>query len=144
MELSQEQQAFRNGGAGPELHLATETLIRYGEAFGAERLVPIVSAHLAGRFAISAYSGYYELLGRLVAAGVRVKVPTTINPHPGHDYSLLNRWLVFRRQEHHERQLERLDAHRPGRARFGATGPWSRSHCRRGRRSVAGIRRGVV
>lgn len=108
IELTKEQQAYRDGDAGLELQLATETLIRYGKAFSAERLVPIVSAHLAGSFAISAYSGYYELFDRLVAAGVRVRVPTTVNPHPGHDYSLPNRWLVFRRQEHHERQLERL------------------------------------
>lgn len=95
MELTEEQQAFREGNAGPELQLATETLIRYGEAFSAERLVPIVSAHFAGSFAISAYSGYYELLDRLVAAGVRVRVPTTLDPHPGQDYSIPNRWLVF-------------------------------------------------
>lgn len=108
MELTEEQRAFREGDAGPELQLATETLIRYGKAFGAERLVPIVSAHFAGSFAISTYSGYYELLDRLVAANVRVRVPTTVNPHPGHNYSLPNRLLVFRHQAHHERQLERL------------------------------------
>ncbi len=108
MDLTEEQRAYRRGEAGPELQLATETLVRYGRAFGAERLVPIVSSHFAGSFAISAYSGYYELLDRLVEAGVRVRVPTTINPHPGYDYSLPNRLFVFRKQKHHERQLERL------------------------------------
>ena len=98
MELTQEQQAYRNGEAGPELQLATETLIRYGDAFGAQRLLPIVSAHIVGTFAIAVFKGYYEILDRFVAAGLRVRVPSTVNPHPGRDYSLQNRLLVFRRQ----------------------------------------------
>ena len=62
MDLTEEQRALLDCGEGPELRLATATLVRYGEACGAPRLVPIKSAHLAGSFAISAYSGYYELL----------------------------------------------------------------------------------
>ncbi len=108
MELRPEQEAMLAGAEGPELQLALKTLVQYGEAFAAPRLVPIKSAHLAGSFAISVYSGYYELLDRLVDAGVRVKVPTTLNPHPGYDFSRLNQLITFRRQPHHERQAERL------------------------------------
>ena len=71
MEFTDTQRAMLDGAEGPELRLALETLVRYGEAFGAGRLVPIKSAHFTGSFAISAYSGYYELLDRLVRAGVR-------------------------------------------------------------------------
>jgi len=108
MELSAEQRAILDGSGGPEMQRALVSLVRYGDAFGAPRLVRIKSAHLAGSFAIAAYSGYYELLDRLVAAGIRVKVPTTVNPHPGYDFSLTNRWVVFRKQPHHEAQLARL------------------------------------
>lgn len=88
--------------------LALKTLVRYGESFGAARLVPIVSAHLTGSFAIATYSGYYELLDRLVKAGIRVKVPTTINPRPGYDFSLPNKLVAFRKQKRHEAQLAKL------------------------------------
>jgi predicted aconitase len=108
MELTETQRAMLDGAEGPELRLALETLVNYGKAFGARRLVPIKSAHFTGSFAISVYRGYYELLDRLVRAGVRVRVPTTINPRPGRDFSLPNRLLAFRRQLHHEAQLARL------------------------------------
>ena len=149
MELDQEQQGFRDGEAGLELELAIRTLIRYGEAFGATRLVPIVSSHLAGSFAIVAYSGYFECLDRLVAAGIRVRVPTTVNPHPGCEYSLQNRWIAFRKQEHHERQLQRLgvtpnyscvcycDANIP---RFGEVVGWAESSAVIYANSVLGAR----
>jgi len=108
MELTAEQQAILDGADGPEMQLAMETLVRYGDAFGAPRLLPIKSAHLTGSFAISMYTGYYELLDRLVAAGIRVKVPTTLNPRPGYDFSMQNKLVAFRKQKHHEEVLDKL------------------------------------
>ncbi|MBI1319733.1 MAG: DUF521 domain-containing protein [Candidatus Hydrogenedens sp.] len=108
MDLTADQQAILNGSEGPEMALAMKTLVRYGESFDAQRLVPIKSAHLTGSFAISTYTGYYELLGKLVDAGVKVKVPTTINPRPGYDFSMQNRLIAFRKQKHHEDQLAKL------------------------------------
>jgi predicted aconitase len=108
MNLTPEQQAIVDGAEGPEMALAMKTLVRYGEAFNAQRLVPIRSAHLTGSFAISTFSGYYELLGKLVDAGIKVKVPTTLNPRPGYDFSMQNRLIAFRKQKHHEEQLARL------------------------------------
>jgi predicted aconitase len=108
MELTTEQQAILDGGDGPEMALAMKTLVRYGESFKAPRLVPIKSAHLTGSFAISTFSGYYELLDKLVTAGVKVKVPTTINPRPGYDFSMQNRLIAFRKQKHHEEQMAKL------------------------------------
>lgn len=108
MELTAEQQSILDGADGPEMALAMKTLVRYGESFNAQRLVPIKSAHLTGSFAISTFSGYYELLGRLVDAGVKVKVPTTLNPRPGYDFSMQNRLVAFRKQKHHEEQLAKL------------------------------------
>lgn len=108
MELTDEQRRIAEGGDGPEMAAAMKTLIRYGESFNAPRLVPIKSAHLTGSFAITTYKGYYELLERLVKAGIRVKVPTTINPRPGYEFSMQNRLVAFRKQKHHEAQMEKL------------------------------------
>ena len=107
MELTIDERAILGGAEGPEMALALETLVRYGDAFGAPRLVPIKSAHLTGSFAIVSYSGYYELVGRLVKAGLKFKVPTTVNPRPGHDFTAQNK-LVFLRQRRHEEQLAAL------------------------------------
>jgi len=108
MDLTQDQQSILDGSEGPEMALAMKTLVRYGESFAAPRLVPIKSAHLTGSFAISTYTGYYELLAKLVDAGIKVKVPTTINPRPGYDFSMQNRLIAFRKQKHHEDQLAKL------------------------------------
>jgi len=108
MHLTGEQQAVLDGAEGPELASAMKTLVRYGETFDAPRLVPIKSAHLTGSLAIASFSGYYELLDRLVRAGIRVKVRTTLNPRPGYDYSMQNRLVAFRRQKQHEDRLARL------------------------------------
>ncbi len=108
MQLTDAQQSVLDGHDGHEMALAMKTLVRYGESFDAPRLVPIKSAHLTGSFAIVSYSGYYELLDRLVDAGIKVKVPTTLNPRPGYDYSIQNRLVAFRNQKHHEEQLAKL------------------------------------
>ncbi len=107
MRLTDEQQAMLAGREGEALAKCLRTLVRYGDAFGAPRLVPIVSAHLTGSFKIFFYTAYYEIVRRLVDAGVRVKVPTTLNPRPGYDYRPQNR-IVFRSQRWHEEQLEAL------------------------------------
>jgi len=95
------------GRQGEALGLCLNSLVQYGSAFGARRLVPIASAHLTGSFKISFFSKYYELLSRLVREGVRVRVPTTLNPRPGYDFAPQNR-MVFRPQKWHEEQLEAL------------------------------------
>lgn len=87
MELTAEQRDMLEGRQGEALGLCLKSLVQYGSAFGATRLVPIVSAHLTGSFKIFFYSKYYELLGRLLREGVRVRVPTTLNPRPGYDFA---------------------------------------------------------
>ena len=107
MELTSEQQSVLDGRDGPELADCMKTLVRMGDAFSAPRLVPIVSAHLTGSFKIASFKGYYELLQRIVNAGLKVSVPTTLNPHPGYEYAPQNR-VIFRGQKMHEQLLEAL------------------------------------
>jgi hypothetical protein len=107
MELTERQAAIRAGADGPVMARCMETLVRYGEACGARRLTPIISAHLTGSFKIFFYTAYYKLVTQLVEAGIRVAVPTTLNPRPGYDYRPQNR-ILFRSQRWHEEQLEAL------------------------------------
>jgi len=98
MKLEPEQESILNGESGKALAKAMETLKVYGESFGAGRLVPIKSGHLAGTFAAAPYGGYYKILEQAAAEGLKVKVPTTLNPRPGHTLNLLNR-VVFMKQK---------------------------------------------
>lgn len=107
MQLNAEQRAILDGSDGQVMARCLQTLVQYGEAFDAPRLVPIKSAHLTGSFKIFFYTAYYEIVKQLVDAGIRVKVPTTLNPRPGYDYKPQNR-LVFHSQQWHEEQLEAL------------------------------------
>ena len=105
MKLEPQQQAVLDKGGAEAL--ALRTLIAYGEAFGAKRLVPVFSAHLAGSFGILAFSTYLKILVRLVAEGARVKVKTTLNPRPGYEQNLINR-VAFRNQKRLEKNLDAL------------------------------------
>ena len=107
MKLEPEQESILQGGSGKAMALAMKTLVEYGKAFGARRLAPIKSAHLAGTFAAISYRAYYKVLDQLVGEGARVKVPTTLNPQPGHDINLVNR-ITFSKQKYLDNALKTL------------------------------------
>lgn len=108
MKLDSAQEAMLRGDAGEASALAMKTLVSYGEAFGATRLVPIKSAHLSGTFGALTYKAYYLILERLVNAGAKVKVKTTCNPTSGHDLNFINRHITFSRQEELDSRLAAL------------------------------------
>lgn len=107
MKLEPEQESVLQGESGRAMAMAMKTLVEYGRAFGASRLVPIKSGHLAGSFGVFMYKAYYRVLKQLVDEGAKVKVPTTTNPRPGREYNLVNR-LTFASQSKLDRWFERL------------------------------------
>ena len=107
MKLDPEQESMLNGEQGQTMSLAVRTLVEYGRAFSAQRLVPIKSAHLVGSFGALPYRAYYRILDQCINAGLKVKVLTTINPRPGHDLNLLNR-IAFARQNYLEHKIKQL------------------------------------
>jgi hypothetical protein len=109
MKLDDRQRDVINGGAGAAMAKAMKTLVGYGEAFGAARMVPVKSCHLAGTFGFVSYGAYYAVLEMMTAAGLRVVVPTTLNPRPGAALSLMNRY-AFLKQKRLEEMLESIGA----------------------------------
>jgi predicted aconitase len=107
MEITEEQRAILRGAEGPMMAKCLQTLLRHGDTFGARCLVPIKSAHLAGTFKILFYSAYYDLVHRLAESGIKVKVPTTLDPRPGYDFRIQNRF-AFWGQRRLEAELEAL------------------------------------
>jgi len=108
MKLEPEQESQLKGERGRVMAKAMETVISYGEAFGAKRLVPIKSGHLAGTFGIGPYKAYIQILRQIVSEGLKVRVPTTVNPRPGFDLNFLNRHVVFTKQETLEELLSAI------------------------------------
>ncbi|MBI4862968.1 MAG: DUF521 domain-containing protein [Candidatus Riflebacteria bacterium] len=107
MHLEPEQLSVLHGEAGQAMASALSTLVRFGEVFGARRLVPVKSAHLVGSFGIVFFEGYFGVLDRLADEGARFAVPTTVNPRPGAEHSIINR-VAFAKQKRLDAVLTRL------------------------------------
>lgn len=102
MLLDKKQESIISGNEGKALGLALRTLVEYGKVFGAKRLVPIKSAHIAGTFGIIRFKSFYTVLKQMIYEGLKVKVLTTVNPRPGREFSIQNRVAFF-----HQKDLER-------------------------------------
>lgn len=77
MKLTAEEQAWYSGEAGPAVAMAVRILVDMGRVLGADRLLPVTSAHIDGCL----YHGdsgvhFAETLAR---GGGKVRVPTTLN-----------------------------------------------------------------
>ena len=84
MILTQEQQAILDGERGDTLAKVMKTLVMYGDAFGAERLVPITSKynHLVTSFGLKVMSPVYDLMQQLLDAGVASGQQFSVDPRP--------------------------------------------------------------
>ncbi len=84
MVLTKEQQAILNGEKGETLAKVMKTLVMYGDAFGAEKLVPITSKynHLVTSFGLKVMSPVYDLMQQLLDAGVASEQQFSVDPRP--------------------------------------------------------------
>ena len=71
MFLTDEQQAILNGEKGETMAKVMKTLVMYGDAFGADKMVPVTSEynHLVTSFGLKMISPVYELMDQLIQAG---------------------------------------------------------------------------
>ncbi|MBR6765438.1 MAG: DUF521 domain-containing protein [Clostridia bacterium] len=117
MELTQEQQQILNGEKGDTLKKVMETLVRYGELFGATKLVPVTSKynHLVTSFGLKALGPVYELMDKLIEEGAVSKQKFSCDPRPldkNVPASFLQNFIfnkfMYSRQEFYEGQLNKL------------------------------------
>ena len=68
MNLTQEQQAMLNGEKGEVMAKVVKTLVMYGDAFGAERMVPVTSEynHLVTSFGLKMMTPVFDLMQQLI------------------------------------------------------------------------------
>jgi len=84
MYLTDEQQAILNGSKGETMAKVMKTLVMYGEAFGAERMVPVTSTnnHLVTSFGLKMMTPVFELMQQLIDAGAVSGQPFSVDPRP--------------------------------------------------------------
>ena len=84
MFLTPEQQHILDGGKGETLAKVMKTLVKYGEVFGAEKMVPVTSKynHLVTSFGLKALGPVYELMNQLIEAGALSQQQFSVDPRP--------------------------------------------------------------
>ena len=117
MILTKEQQAILDGEKGETLAKVMKTLVMYGDAFEAEKLVPITSSynHLVTSFGLKVMSPVYDLMQQLLDAGVTSGQKFSVDPRPidknvpaNFLQSLVFNKFMYTKQAFYEDQLERL------------------------------------
>ena len=84
MFLTEEQQAILNGSKGETMAKVMESVVRYGELFGAEKLVPVTSKynHLVTSFGLKALGPVYDLFNKLIEDGAISGQKFSVDPRP--------------------------------------------------------------
>ena len=117
MLLTKEQQAILDGEQGETLAKVMKTLVLYGEAFEAEKLVPITSKynHLVTSFGLKVMSPVYDLMQKLLDEGVSSNQKFSVDPRPLDKnvpanvlQKLIFNKFMYSKQDFYEGQLDKL------------------------------------
>ncbi len=117
MILTENQQAILNGEKGETLKKVMLTLVKYGEAFNADKMVAVTSDynHLVTSFGLKALTPVYELMDKILEAGACSGQKFSADPRPvdkNVPASFLERLIfnkfMYSKQEFYEGQLEKL------------------------------------
>ena len=117
MTLTDEQKAILQGEKGETLAKVMKTLVMYGDAFEAERLVPVTSKynHLVTSFGLKVMSPVYDLMQQILDADVVSKQKFSVAPRPidknvpaNFLQNLVFNKLMYTKQDFYENQLKTL------------------------------------
>jgi len=101
--LDDEERAMLDGARGPVAQWAIAQQIEVGRFFGAERLVPVTSAHMMGDMEVMGDAGL-ALLQELAGQGAAFRVPMTTNSRCV-DFAAAERLLQDPELVHKEKRL---------------------------------------
>jgi len=117
MILTKEQQAILDGEKGETLAKVMKTMVMYGDAFEAEKLVPITSKynHLVTSFGLKVMAPVYDLMQKILDSGVASGQKFSVDPRPidkNVPANFLQNFvfnnLMYTKQEFYEKQLKEL------------------------------------
>ena len=117
MYLTPEQQAILDGKKGETMAKVMQTLVRFGDIFGADKLVPVTGRHnhLVTSFGLKALGPVYQLMEQLIEAGAVSQQTFSVDPRPL-DKNVPSNFLLdfifknfmYSRQDFYEGQLQKL------------------------------------
>ena len=117
MYLTQEQQKILDGEKGEIMAKVMKTLVMYGDAFEAEKMVPVTSKynHLVTSFGLGVMSPVYDLMQQLIDAGVVSGQQFSVDPRPLDKnvpknllQNLVFNKFMYNKQDFYEGQLKSL------------------------------------
>ena len=117
MILTDEQQAILDGKHGDTMAKVMKTLVMFGEAFHAEKMVPVTSKynHLVTSFGLGVLQPVYDLMQQLIDAGAVSGQKFSADPRPLDPnvpanllQQLVFKKFMYNKQDFYEGQLEKL------------------------------------
>lgn len=115
--LTDEQQAILDGSKGSTMAKVMKTLVMFGEAFGAEKMIPVTSKynHLVTSFGLGVLQPVYDLMNTLIEAGVKSGQKFSADPRPCDPnvpknflQNLIFNKFMYNKQDFYENQLQQL------------------------------------
>ena len=117
MKLTDEQKAVLEGSRGEVMAKVMETVVMFGDIFGAEKLVPVThkDGHLVTSFGIALMKPLFSTMDKLINAGITTEGKFTVDPRPL-DYenvkcNLLEKiafHVMYKKQADYEEQLKKV------------------------------------
>ena len=117
MKLTKQQQEILDGKQGEVLAKVMKSLVMFGEAFDATKMVPVTSEynHLVTSFGLGMLEPVYKLMDTLLDAGVASGQKFTADPRPLDPnvpanliQNLVFKKFMYSKQDFYEKQLEKL------------------------------------
>ena len=114
MKLTEAQQNLLDGSRGEVMAKIVKTLVMYGDAFGAERMVPVTGryGHTVISFGLGVMDPVYDLYDQILSAGILPEQKFTADPKPLDpnvpSSPLVFKKLMYNRQDRYEAQLQKL------------------------------------
>ena len=117
MILNEKQQQMLDGKQGETLAKVMKTLVMYGEAFGAEKMIDVTSKHnhLVTSFGLKMITPVYELMDKLIEAGAISQQTFSVDPRPldknvpaNFLQNLIFNKFMYSKQDFYEGQLNKL------------------------------------
>ena len=117
MQLTPEQQAMLDGAKGETMAKVAKTLVMYGDAFGADKMVPVTSEynHLVTSFGLKMMKPVFDLMQQLIDAGALSQQQFSVDPRPVDKnvpanflQKLIFNKIMYATQESYEEQLQQL------------------------------------
>ncbi len=117
MQLTDKQQQILDGAQGETMAKVMKSLVMFGEAFEAEKMVPVTNKnnHLVTSFGLKMLGPVFELMKQLIDAGAVSQQQFSMDPRPldpnvpaNFLQKLIFNKFMYSKQDFYEDQLEKL------------------------------------